>query len=82
MKFVNTRKHNLEVNLTWFQYLFDLKLRCDIRPWFEPTNVISLKTQLHAVNACVERSSQRSFRISKESWRVISFIELFFISGY
>jgi len=30
-------------------------------PWFEPTKVISLKTQLHAVNACVKRSSQRSF---------------------
>jgi len=29
--------------------------------WFESTNVISLKTQLHAVNACVKRSSQRSF---------------------
>ena len=27
---------------------------------FEPTKVISLKTQLHAVNACVKRSSQRS----------------------
>jgi len=31
-------------------------------PWFEPTNVISLKTQQHAVNACVKRSSQRSFK--------------------
>ncbi len=30
-------------------------------PWFEPTNVISLKTQPRAVNACVKRSSQRSF---------------------
>ncbi len=29
-------------------------------PWFKPTNVISLKTQPHAVNACVKRSSQRS----------------------
>ncbi len=52
-----------------------LKLRCDTRfqraitscicvfkeiTWFEPTNVISMKTQLHAVNACVKRSSQRS----------------------
>ncbi len=27
---------------------------------FEPTNVISLKMQLHALNACVKRSSQRS----------------------
>jgi len=25
------------------------------------TKVITLKTQLHAVNACVKRSSQRSF---------------------
>jgi len=31
-------------------------------PWFEPTNVISLKMQLHAVNACVKRSLQRSFK--------------------
>ena len=30
-------------------------------PWFKPAKVISLKTQLHAVNACVKRSSQRSF---------------------
>jgi len=30
-------------------------------PWFEPTKAISLKTQPHAVNACVKRSSQRSF---------------------
>jgi len=29
-------------------------------PWFDPTSVISLKTQPHAVNACVKRSSQRS----------------------
>ncbi len=33
-------------------------------PWFEPTNVISLKTQLHA-NACVKCSSQRSFTNSQ-----------------
>ncbi len=31
-------------------------------PWFESTNVISLKTQPHAVNACVKRSSQCSFK--------------------
>jgi len=32
-----------------------------ILPWFEQTKVISLKTQPHTVNACVKRSSQRSF---------------------
>jgi hypothetical protein len=36
---------------------FSKKLR-----WFEPTNVISLKTQPHAVNACGKRSLQRSFK--------------------
>jgi len=30
--------------------------------WFEPTKVISLKTQLHAVNARWKRLSQRSFK--------------------
>jgi hypothetical protein len=30
-----------------------------------PTNVISLKTQPRAVNACVKRSSQRSFNVYK-----------------
>ncbi len=29
----------------------------------EPTNVITLKTQSHAVNACVKRSSQRSLNL-------------------
>ncbi len=29
--------------------------------WFTQTKVTTLKTQLHAVNACVKRSSQRSF---------------------
>jgi len=32
-------------------------------PWFEPTKVSTLKTQSHALNACVKRSSQRSFTI-------------------
>jgi len=41
----------------WNLVAFSKKL-----PWFEPTNVISLKTQPHAVNACVKRSSQRSFK--------------------
>jgi len=33
-------------------------------PWYEPTKVISLKTQPHAENACAKRSSQRSFNDS------------------
>ncbi len=43
--------------------LTSFKLCCDtrFRRAFESTNVISLKTQPHAVNACVKRSSQRSF---------------------
>ncbi len=36
---------------------FSNKLR-----WLTQTKVIILKTQLHAVNACVKRSSQRSFK--------------------
>jgi len=36
---------------------FSKKLR-----WLTQTKVITLKTQLHAVNACIKRSSQRSFR--------------------
>ncbi len=40
-------------------------------PWFEPTNVISLKMQPYAVNACVKRSSQRSLRTSFLSFVVI-----------
>ncbi len=39
-------------------------------PLFEPTNVITLKMQLHAVNACVKRSSQRSFSDSIGEYRV------------
>jgi len=35
---------------------FSKKLR-----WLTQTKVITLKTQLHAVNACIKRSSQRSF---------------------
>ena len=43
-----------------------VKLSCDSRfqrafTWFDPTSIISLKTQPHAVNACVKCSSQRSF---------------------
>ncbi len=34
-------------------------------PCFESTNVISLKTQPHAVNAWVKRSSQHSFPHAK-----------------
>jgi len=36
---------------------FSKKLR-----WLAQTKVISLKTQLHAVNACVKRLSQLSFK--------------------
>jgi len=32
--------------------------------WLAQTKVITLKTQLHAVNACVKRLSQRSFNHS------------------
>jgi len=35
---------------------FSKKLR-----WLAQTKVIAMKTQLHAVNACVKRSSQRIF---------------------
>ncbi len=35
---------------------FSMKLR-----WLAQTKIITLKTQLHAVNACVKRLSQRSF---------------------
>ena len=56
-----------------FIHYFHLKLRCDERfthafafskklPWLAQTKVITLKTHLHAVNACVKRSSQRSLR--------------------
>jgi len=34
---------------------------------FEPTKIISLKTQPQAVNACVKRSSQRSLSFGKIS---------------
>jgi len=32
-------------------------------PWFKPINVISLKMQLHVVNACRKRLSQLSFNL-------------------
>jgi hypothetical protein len=50
-------------------------------PWFEPTNVGSLKTQPHAVNACVKRSSQRSLivrireRLSNSSMGIYCLID-------
>jgi len=34
--------------------------------WLAQTKVISLKTQLHAVNAWVKRSSQRSFSLQSD----------------
>jgi len=43
-------------------------------PWFQPTNVITLKTQLNAENACVKRSSQRSLRSNKTLKTTILFL--------
>jgi len=40
---------------------FSKKLR-----WLTQTKVISLKTQLHAVSACVKLSSQRSFKLKSQ----------------
>jgi len=54
-------------NLRWVAtVVFDLRLLHAVAfskklPRFEPTKVISLKTQPHAVNVCVKCSSQRSF---------------------
>jgi len=42
--------------------------------WFEPTNVITLKTLSHAVNACVKRSSQRSFNDWIDLTQFVSFL--------
>jgi len=41
--------------------VFSKKLR-----WLAQTKVITLKTQLHAVNASVKRQSQRSFTLFSE----------------
>jgi hypothetical protein len=57
-----------------FIHYFHLKLRCDERfthafafskklPWLAQTKVITLKTQLHAVNARWKRLSQLSFKV-------------------
>jgi len=64
--------------------LTPLKLSCDSRfqraftacswvfkvPWFDPSNVISLKTQPHAVNPCVKRSSQRSLNYYLNPYKI------------
>jgi len=37
--------------------------------WLAQTKVITLKTQLHAINACVKRLSQRSFSLHRfQGW--------------
>jgi len=60
-------------------HLPSLNLSCDIRfqraftacvYCMQPTKVIFLKTQPHAVNACVKRSSQRSFKFRKYYFKI------------
>jgi len=51
-----------------------LRRGCVFKEITTQTKVITLKTQLHAVNACVKRSSQRSF--------IIIIIKASFIMGY
>jgi len=80
--------------LKWFS---TLKLSCDSRfqraftacscvfkviPWFESTNVISLKTQPHAVDACVKRSSQRSLTLVMHPNQRVVHVSLAIHGGY
>jgi len=64
------------IQLSWVAtVVFNVRLLHAVAFWkklplFEPTNVITLKTQVHAVNACVKRSSQRSFSDSIGEYRV------------
>jgi len=48
---------------------FSKKLR-----WLTQTKVITLKTKPHAVNACVKRSSQRSFKLILNCFKKIAVV--------